>query len=584
MAFLAPQEEEQDKQQGQQDPEQQGQATAGKILSGPSQAPIQGGGQQASATTAGKPTSSGQFTNLRKYIDANQGNDANMGTQVRGQVDTGANAAKGIGEQFEKEVKTDVVNNTVTDTSGTTAAIAALGGLSAPAAPAPATASGAQAARPAATPGPAPKQEAPKPLDPNEFAKLYNAQYGGKQSVQDFGNFGTTKNAFGLVEQRGKMAGSGDFGDRSALLKDTFQQGGKQYTRGENTLDSFILGGGEGGAQALEGIAKDYGTFGENFTNLSNVLGGEITKGKTATDTTRETLRKTVTDATGALDTRFREAAKKAVKQNELDAGAETALKAGDVAALKKAGLSDDAITLLRNAHKGDLSAFVDAGADFGAGDFADQKDVANYQQLAALLGGANATFGGEFANEKFAKTGKAGGISSDVVNAANTFTTLDAATNKRMAEENKKRTKQLEDLRMGVRFNDQFMRDDFLKKSGLSAEDYDYARQNSIDLSQFISGGRNVTRGDLLSTKEREQFDELARLLNLSAPDITSKGVDDYYSVDSSSAFQAIQNHKAQKAAEAAAKAAAEQTAADAAAQQDQQKTNDAIFRYRFS
>lgn len=434
MAFLAPTEDEDKKQQ-----EGQEAGATGQILSSPGAAPIQGSGsgQSAAATVGNSPkgTSSGSFTNLNSYLNANQGADKAMGQAVTNTGVGRANKADETGTAFQGTASTAIQAGTVSDTSGVTDQIKAAAQGPAPNqadtntkvfTPTGETKKARTSFQVPAEPAPvkdvqrsaAPTQPAKSPLeglDQEAFNDLYNATYKGptQDTLVDVTGYGDTANAYKGVSDFANMAGgvNSDVSSRGAVLDETYNRPGQRYQRGERTLDSFLLGAGEGGVAEINNLANTYGNYDNNFQNILGVLGGQATDATKATDATRENFRTEVGNTTKALEGRLLTAKQQADAANRANADTLSKIKAGDAATLQAMGLGDYAgnsgmdaqhlANLLKNGIQvGDNKM---DGVDIGSllapaptqatlARYADDADEGSFQNLMSLLSGAGAT------------------------------------------------------------------------------------------------------------------------------------------------------------------------------------------------
>jgi hypothetical protein len=361
MAFLAPEEDE--KTQG------SAQATTPvsneTILSAPSaMSSTTPGGSATPTATAEKGTKSGAFTNLASYVNANQGNDAAMGQAVTGQVQGKANEATGQLEDWQKAAKAQINAGTAN-------------------------------ANPTLVSG---LQTNAAGVNRNDFIAAIKG-YQGPTDATGVSGYGDVKNATQKVQDYADQAGSDDIAARGSVLKDVYGQGGKQYTSGENRLDSYILGAGQGGQTALKNIAANFGKFGGNFDTAAGKVSTDIKDAKTTSGDTRKAVIDAATGTYGQIGDQIT-TAKDKIKQQQTTIdndynGLVAALKSPDLTdrinAYVKLGLNpyegeawtNDPEGLMR----GDLTSFVQKGNVQGLGDLISAPTQANYSALASLLG-----------------------------------------------------------------------------------------------------------------------------------------------------------------------------------------------------
>jgi hypothetical protein len=219
------------------DDEQQGQP--GQV-SGPSGV-ITGGnaaGQGTGPQQQGQPSRSGSWSNLVSYLNANSGNDAQVGGQIKANVGQDASKADEYSKQFET-----VANKAINDQK--TANDSAIG-LS---------------------------KTTPVSGFKDVSADKLRPQYNGPASADQINEYAQAKQQAENVQATAKLAG-GNESDRVSLLDKTFARPG--YSQGEKSLDSFILGGGQGGKKALADIQSQYGAYGDRFKTLAQSVGGNL--------------------------------------------------------------------------------------------------------------------------------------------------------------------------------------------------------------------------------------------------------------------------------------------------------------------
>jgi len=389
---------------------------AGPVLGAPGAAPIQGsGGGQAAAT--GAPTKSGSFTNLNNYVTANAGNDATMGAAARGGVQQSANKADAAGTSVYDTGTTAVEAGTVRD-DGTIQAVTNLGVVkpvtqTRTVAATPKAAAGAPAPAPARAPAPVgrapkpvgtpvvsapgrqpaatPKAAPAAPINAEQFGKQYNAEYDGPKTASAVSGYGEADAAYGKVDAQGKLA-KGDLSERGQLLDNVYGQDGKQYSQGEKRLDSFILGAGSEGRQALDGIGNDFGDYSGGWRGIQSMLGGKIDEGKATTTATRDGTRAASKTSGDTLESAVTTGAGDAKRENDKATATLAAAQKRDPAALASLGLSQDAINFLIAHPEADFKSVIEDPTAYGVSDFTGKEVTGNYSQLLNLINGAGGT------------------------------------------------------------------------------------------------------------------------------------------------------------------------------------------------
>jgi hypothetical protein len=349
----------------------------------------------------------------------------------------------------------------------------------------------------------------------DQFKEQYNASYGGPNDASDVGSYGDTRHSF---EKVGNLVGASQGGYQGAqhLVGQTFKN--PSYSRGQKSLDSFILGGGSQGQQALSGIKNSYGTFGSNFTNAESGINDSI---KAAQDTTKATY-----DATRlAVDSKDKEFGTY-FDQTEKDATAKTTAQkelydkavGGDVEALKQlTGLDEATINGLK-AGKYNFANMAKAGTAYGLGDLADQDKVKGYSSLMSLIGktptrdfkpvgGTDASFNTTQAELAKQLPGLSNSVQSAISGAkTGQFDVLFADTkgpaSPRLVEAQNKALAEL----------------------GLSREDWRWAKNNGVDLHKLVNE-RQLTAGDVAGAN-MTAYSGLAAALGLTPSFAADKGL----------------------------------------------------------
>lgn len=242
----------------------------------PEQTPSSGGGGVAAGGNVGnsstptastpKPSSSGSWTNLDSYLNANADQGAKMGNSIAGSVNSQAtNAQNDVGNlnnDFNSQVQANTVNS---DDDAVNSAISAAqsGNLSAD--------------------------------QTSAFQKQANANYAGptdptaNQYYSQANN--DVNNATQAVQQTQSEAG------RDVLLQNQYQNASQNgYNQGENNLDQLLLENSQGGQQALQPLAQQW-------SGLTSLLGDSVTKDQQAAQAAQAIDQATAQNAQGALGT-----------------------------------------------------------------------------------------------------------------------------------------------------------------------------------------------------------------------------------------------------------------------------------------
>jgi hypothetical protein len=201
----------------------------------------------------------GTFTNLRNYLQANQGNRIASAAGQRVQ-NVAAGAQKGI-QQANTAFGQKVEQGTLADRQKAVQDVTNIAQAGrqvqyqapqAPAAPAPNTTQPAPTApaAPEATPA---EQAYFDAAQEKRFADIINAQYKGPQSLQQAGLYDTTAKKVATASQAAKNTQTAL--GREQLLRDMFSKN-RDYSLGQSRLDSLLLNTSAPGVQQLQAAAK----------------------------------------------------------------------------------------------------------------------------------------------------------------------------------------------------------------------------------------------------------------------------------------------------------------------------------------
>jgi hypothetical protein len=452
MAYIPNQEDENEK-----NATQPQAASGGPILSAESGA-ISAGASNGAPTSgspgSNKPAGSG-FVNLNKYITANEGNDEAMGKAVDGTVGAVAKDAETKATGYADKANTTVQSNIIKDTDNTTGAVTGLAGGN--------TWSG----------------------DNNKFSSLYNASWKGPKTAREAATpeYDTASTAAQNTASTAKLAGSNS--GRQTLLRDTYKSP-KAYSRGETSLDSFILGGGKKGAESLQGIQDKWGKQNEKFKGVAGLIDQGIQDGIKATDDTRTNFRKAISDTQTALET-------------DVDNAVTQATNANTEADNVNAGFTPEEIAIA-NSHGLDPASFVAKGGNFGARDFLKNK-ANSYEKLRELLNGVDPTSKFKYGSDVVTKGGgKASVVDTNRVAGVKELTGLTKGLQNKLQTAQTARNDEVNSLIQG------FKNFGFLKNQlGMSAEDLGLAANeiSNLDPNQFIDKGTDLSLANVASPEE---------------------------------------------------------------------------------
>jgi hypothetical protein len=194
---------------------------------------------QASTTAApSKAPSSGTFTDIKSYLNANQPGAENLGNQVSGAIDTSTNTAKNTINGATNDFRSQVIANTNQYNSDLTNAAA---------------------------------NDPTAYLQNNDLKKELSGTYSGPTSFENSAAFGTANKAAQDAAQTAQLGTSG--GGRQSLINQTMGPS----TRGDLNLNQFLL---EGTQPALGKVLAS-AQAGKNLN--TDVLGGAKSANDAAT-------------------------------------------------------------------------------------------------------------------------------------------------------------------------------------------------------------------------------------------------------------------------------------------------------------
>lgn len=223
------------------------------------QSPIITGGQQTAQQPGG--TTSGSFTNLQSYLDANK--DQNFGQQVAGRVQNKIDSANQQQGEAEKSF------SNLSDQSSAKADQDLIGRV-----------------------GTDPGSITSDKDKFDQFTKMRDAQYAGPKNFsddeQDYSNtYQGTQNAAKTAEL------SKDEGGRKAILDDEYGQGRGRYdyTPGQKKLDNYLIQNDQGSKDAFGKVQQSGQNLSQNFKSLSDRLDQYAQQNKEQTEQARSRSR-----------------------------------------------------------------------------------------------------------------------------------------------------------------------------------------------------------------------------------------------------------------------------------------------------
>lgn len=389
-----------------------------------------------------------------------------------------------------------------------------------------------------------------------KISNLYNAQYTGPANTQSIGGYSNIEQGY---KDAGLQAQNLDTEQgRSELLKSTY--GSKQpYSSGEQSLDSFILGAGEQGRQAIEKAQNNVANSKNSWKKTLADISADIGNNQQYYDNIRGQAQQAVNSRLGDFSSSFQANkqaldAENAKKVSELSA-LQDYLKTSPSQAYDKLGLSKDVGNFLSNSGF-DFNSLYSGNGTRKLGDVVGSDDIRGYNALSDITGRQ-----GEF---DFGKTGNASSaynVDLGKERQAEQAQQLSSLISKRLQDEQAKRDRLLEEVK-GTASPFTFIPRSAAEVKyganllGISESDYKKALDNGIDINQYISSGKKLNAGDVTSKDERSQWDSLRGALGLGAApsydDTQDEGA--AYSIgDLLGAIQAIQAPSIEAAAKAA-------------------------------
>lgn len=484
MAYVAPIEDEEQKKEGE--------LGAGGVVTTAAPSSLQSTG---STTGEAAPVSKGGsgFTNLNKYVSANVGQGARMASDVTKDVGQTAQGVREAGTSLQQQALRDIEQGTVKDT-GVAASLVS----------------------------------DPTKVNREQFQRQYGATYSGPQDVSGYDYYKQGTQGVGRLEQQLKASQSQE--GRKSLLEQAYER--PQYTAGQRSLDSFILGASEAGKQQLQNLQQQYSGVGQEFADISKGLESQIGQARQTTQQTREATRQAYDQAVQAQQAEL-EADRAALQkmQSGRDKSFErmvsdlTGDKVSDLA-LRSAGIDRATFDFMRSLGY-DPTNLITRGEQLKLGDFVEAEQRAKLEALNALNDG---TFQTQFESSG-ALSGPAYRLNRQAVGQGQELQNLQRVIEGRLASESARRrdeaakaAKLFQDLRPNQIALDK--REQFRALTGLTEADYNLLAESGADLSGIVQGGRQLTTGDVFTDADRQQYQQILNALNVGPNlDVTDPG-----------------------------------------------------------
>jgi hypothetical protein len=439
----------------------------------------------AAPTEASKPRGSG-YTNLSQYVDANKDQAAGMAGKVTGEIAGRLSSAQDQAKQFQSTVGSKAKENTVQDTG-------VIGAL----------------------------QNGPTKFGQANWQAQYKknvAGYQGPQSAQAVEGYQPLADQFQKVDQSAKALDSQ--AGRYQAAQDTFSKTDKQYNRGENLLDSFLLGTGAG-SKVLGDYKQSYQAAAPT-TSWENLVSGLNTQIGQARDTSNAT--KTATESAlkgriGAFDQDFDAKQSSLDKQNAQNAagfqGLQAQLGSQDAAqraqGFQQLGIDPAEGEWLVSQGYNPLQLAQQTGAR-GLGDVVGAQDQQGYEALLGLQG--------QTPSRAFTTTGNkdaAYNVNQQQLGAIRPAKAIEDAVKGRLSEQQAKRNSDYDLVQNAISSPTQ------KAAEALGLDDYQLQEAIRYGLlnPEGIKKGADLNYGDVATNDERSQFSNLMNTLGLSGIDL---------------------------------------------------------------
>lgn len=311
----------------------------------------------AGASPAQANSGSG-WTNLSNYVDANKQQASDMADSVVGGIDTGAKQNTANESAFGSDLGNQIQQGT-----------AKAQGLN------------------------------QNPInDVNAWTDNYKkatAGYQGPTDITTDSRFGDINNSVAKTGQQVQALNSN--AGRAQTAQDTFGKLDNNYTQGENTLDSFLLGSGDAGKK-LQDYSTSYNASNPAgaWSNLMTSLGGQIDQGKAASDQAKTAANSQLATQYGALNKSVGAANSALTATNSAQDKAYSDLYSKLQAAqqtganpFETLGINPETAKQLASSGV-DLTSLINKNTNQSLGDVVDPKTAMAYKALAELSGNSN--------------------------------------------------------------------------------------------------------------------------------------------------------------------------------------------------
>lgn len=260
--------------------QQQSQTQTPPTTSGGGGVASAGGGSGAPAAPAApKPSSSGSWTNLDSYLNANNDQATSMGQQIAQSVNNvgtkAQNDISNLGSGFTSAVKQHTVDqnpDAVAQAIKNATSLTAGSNLSSE--------------------------------DQQAFNAQANADYAGPKDVTSFDGYSQTQQDVNAANQAAKATQSE--AGRGSLLKDQYGNASQYgYTQGETNLDQLLLQNSEGAKSALNPLADKWSSLNGALNNTVSTGGAQVQQATNTNQATSAAAKNSLGTATQDFQTKL---------------------------------------------------------------------------------------------------------------------------------------------------------------------------------------------------------------------------------------------------------------------------------------
>lgn len=222
-----------------------------------------------SAQKQRRPTRSGVFTNLDKYINANREQSTKLAGNVSKKLGEKATSVRKNLENAQSEYRENVKRGGTDRNAGFVDSMVQRAGRS----------------------------EITND-EQEKFSKMRDKEYQGPSSLQDRDDYSKLHRSFKKTEDQANSGSSA--AGRFALLSEMYKK--PSYTKGQKDLDSLLVGGTEKGRRKLDEMQGSYGNIASEFKNAEELSRKTAQTRKMETQQAKDDVQKALFGETGALD------------------------------------------------------------------------------------------------------------------------------------------------------------------------------------------------------------------------------------------------------------------------------------------